>query len=239
MKMIMNFVVMLLIVVLSGCAPVGMLSKSERYMGDEVYEISSARPDILDVIADVGKDMGMNVHGDVMMKANNMVQLISSSSAAFMLVGSMNNASIVATAKEEGKLIDIRYSTMGNFGNGGKEASEKLMAVFREKLEAKLGEKLVSKGEFNSKTFSAVVGTPAPNSKFAKLKIGMSINQVKSMIGESKDCAFNQKDVINYQISGYDCPYKGEGMLVYDWNRQALFRVVVDTAMGDYRPLQN
>jgi hypothetical protein len=237
MKLVINLIAILLIAVMAGCAPVGMLSKSERFNGHEAYEISAPRADILDIYASVGKDMGMNVSS--IDKVNNMVTLSTSRSTAALLVGSMSNASISAGIKNGGKILDIRYSTMGNFGNGGKDASIKLLAEFRAKLESRLGEKLVDKGEFNSQSLSMIVGTPAPQSKFAKLKLGMSINQVKSLIGESKDCWLNQQDMSNFSIAGYDCPYKDEGLLIFDWSRQSLFRIVVDATMGEYRPMQN
>lgn len=237
MKIVINLLGFLVIVGLSGCSSVGMLSKTERFNGRESFEISTPRVDILDVIASAGKDMGLNVGG--IDKVSNNITLSNHSSTAAMFVGSMNYGSITASIKNSGKIIDVAYSTSGNFGNGGKEASTKLMEEFKAKLESRLGEKLVDKGEFNSQSLSKVVGNPAPQSKFANLKVGMSINQVKSLIGESKDCGFNHKAMAEFSIAGYDCPYKGEGLLIFDWSRQSLFRVVVDTTMGDYRPVQN
>jgi hypothetical protein len=238
MKLVMNLMALLLIASMAGCGAVGVLvSKSEHHDGHEAYEISVPRVDMLDIFAAVGKDMGMDVAS--INNANNTVLMITSSSTATLLVGSISNASISAGIKNGGKLIDIKYSTMGNFGKGGKDASIKLLAEFKAKLESRLGEKIVDKGEFNSQLLSMIVGSPAPQSKFAKLKLGMSINQVKSLIGESKDCWLNPQDVSNFLISGYDCPYKGEGLLIFDWNRQSLFRVEVDTTMGEYRSAQN
>lgn len=236
MKHVINLMALLLFTSMAGCTAVGVLaSKSEVHDGHESYEISVPRGDMLDILAAAGKDVGMNVVS--INNDNNTVILHASSSTAALLVGATSNASISASIKNGGKLIDFKYSTMGNFGNGSKEASDKMLAAFKEKLEVKLGEKLVYKGKVNSKSYSVIVGTPAPGGKFAKLKVGMSINQVKSLIGESKDCWLNSQRVHDFQIAGYDCPYKGEGLLIFDWNRQALFRVEVDATMGEYRSM--
>lgn len=239
MKHVMNLMAILLIASMAGCGAVGVLvSKSELHDGHEAYEISVPRVDMLDIFAAVGKDMSMDV-SKIDKDFNTVLLIASSSTAGSLFVGATSHASISVGIKNGGKLIDIRYSTMGNFGKGGKDASTKLLAEFKARLESRLGEKLVDKGAFNSQLLSMIVGSPAPQSKFAKLKLGMSINQVKSLIGESKDCWLNPQDFRDYLISGYDCPYKAEGLLVFDWNRQSLFRVVVDTTMGEYRPMQN
>jgi hypothetical protein len=238
MKIILKFIGVLTIACVAGCSTVGMFSKTEQFSGTETFEIVSPKKDILEVIAAVGEDMGMEV-AKIDQNFKMVTLSTSSSTAALYLNGSQSRASITASVKNEGKSIDVSYSTSGNYGNGGRSASTKLMEEFKVKLANKLGQKLVNKGTASSQPASSIVGTPAPQSKFSKLQLGMSVNQVKSLIGESKDCVLNPRDVINFSISGYDCPYKGEGMLIFDWNRQALFRVVVDTNMGDFRPIQN
>lgn len=83
----------------------------------------------------------------------------------------------------------------------------------------------------------SIEGTPAVGSKFSKLELGMSFSQVKSIVGESKDCAFNFKNAIA-GISNYNCAYKNEGMLIIDWNNQVLYKIIVDPNMGDFKPIQ-
>ena len=144
MKIVMNLLGFLIIVGLSGCSSIGMFSKTERFNGRESFEIATPRGDMLDVIASVGKDMGLNVGG--IDKVSNNITLSSQSSTAAIYVGSMNYGSITASIKNKGKIIDVTYSTNGNFGNGGKEASTKLLEEFKAKLENRLGEKLVDKG---------------------------------------------------------------------------------------------
>lgn len=238
MKIVLKFIVAMAITSLVGCSTVGMFSKTEQFSGTETFEIASPRNDMLEVIAAAGEDMGMEV-AKIDQNFKTVILSTSSSTTALFLSGSQNRASIAVSVKNEGKSLDIAYSTSGNYGNGGRSASTKLMEEFKVKLANKLGQKLVNSGSANSQAASTIVGTPAPQSKFSKLQLGMSINQVKSIIGESKDCAFNPKDLINFSISGYDCPFKGEGMLIFDWNRQALFRIVVDNHMGEFRPVQN
>lgn len=120
MKIIMSLIGFLVVVGLAGCTTIGMFSKSERFNGRESFEIATPRGDILDVIASVGKDMGLNVGG--IDKVSNNITLSSQSSTAAMFVGSMNYGSIITSIKNNGKIIDVTYSTNGNFGNGGKEA---------------------------------------------------------------------------------------------------------------------
>ena len=74
---------------------------------------------------------------------------------------------------------------------------------------------------------TGVIGQPAPNSKFSKIRIGMSQAQVIELIGDSKDCQdttdllsavnpLNFRAMANGTLKVISCPYKGEGILTYD-----------------------
>ena len=80
-----------------------------------------------------------------------------------------------------------------------------------------------------------IIGTPSVNSKFAKIQLGMSKNQVEGIIGASKDCGFGlHREYSNY-IGTHECPYKNEGTLFFDHPGNFLVRIVVDTNAGEYR----
>ena len=239
MKIILKFIAVMAVANLVGCTVLGSFSPHESFSKTEAFEIASPKKDMLETIEAVGVEMEMNVSN--VNKSYNMVMLSSySSTAGLMLIGSQSSITITASVKDDGKLLVISCSASGNYGNGGKSATTKLLDEFQFKLANKLGQKLVDKGEAAVQIPPSIIGTPAPQSKFSKLKLGMSLNQVKSLIGESKDCYYNPKDSSNFSISGSDCPYKNEGLLIFDMGKQqSLFRIVVDTNMGEFRPLQN
>lgn len=79
-----------------------------------------------------------------------------------------------------------------------------------------------------------VVGNPAPDSKFSKVQLGMTQNQVESLIGKSKDCP------ISYDSSTFSmvtsCTYQNEGVLVFRFNSgSTLYRIMVDATSGEYQ----
>ncbi len=65
-----------------------------------------------------------------------------------------------------------------------------------------------SKGQF--------IGSPAPSSKFSKLKFGMDIYEVKKLIGQPDD-QYDHVDGSGYnrQMEFY---YKNEGQLTFDYS---------------------
>ncbi len=92
-------------------------------------------------------------------------------------------------------------------------------------------------------TPSGVVGTPAKGSKFSKLEIGMSRNQVENLIGHSKDCQAKADNTNLIPLVGVFmadgiiyivCPYAGEGVLAFGDSGQKLSAITVDTNQGAY-----
>lgn len=147
MKILMKLAGLVVIVSLVGCSSVGLLSKSEQFNGTDSFEIESPKNDILEIIAAVGEDMGMSVAA--LNKNSKSVTLNSSSSTAAMLVGSINRSSLGVMVMNDGKTLNIGYSTYGNWGSGGRTASTKLVEEFKSKLAIKLGQKVASKGQAN------------------------------------------------------------------------------------------
>lgn len=130
--------------VLSGCGGLGMLSKNERFTGTDTLAIASPRSDILDVIAAVGKEMGMSVTSlDKKKGAIGLERGISG--AGLLLIGSMSSAQLGVEVKDAGKTLDISTMTMGNFGAGGQDATTKLIEEFKARLAKNLGQSVVSK----------------------------------------------------------------------------------------------
>lgn len=66
-----------------------------------------------------------------------------------------------------------------------------------------------------------ITGKPAPNSKFTRLKIGMSMKQVRDLIGEPTDegAYITGKAFIPFYFGGdrhrYELAYKGQGRLIF------------------------
>ncbi|MGD0960983.1 MAG: hypothetical protein ABSB19_14350 [Methylomonas sp.] len=81
-----------------------------------------------------------------------------------------------------------------------------------------------------------IIGTPAPSSKFAKLQIGMSIYDVKQLIGQPDE------QYEDFSSSGYDRRiefyYKNEGQLTFDYSSSManeLVTIKVDRNATGYR----
>ncbi|MDK2126790.1 hypothetical protein [Parachitinimonas caeni] len=100
--------------------------------------------------------------------------------------------------------------------------------------------KVMSKdGDFEGE----MIGTPAANSKFTKLKIGMSRKQVEDLIGTASDWRYYQTGKAWIPIGGLiskdtyriETFYKKEGRLVYSHNGGKLFRIHVDTNEDGYQ----
>jgi len=143
MRKVLLLGILLGTLVLSGCM-VGLLSKQESFSGTDSFAIASPRSDILDVIAAVGKEMGMSVTR-IDKKQGAISFQRGSTGTAGMLVGSMNNATLGVVVKDAGKTLDISTTTWGNFGSGGQDASTKFTDEFKTQLAKKLGQSEVSK----------------------------------------------------------------------------------------------
>jgi hypothetical protein len=85
-----------------------------------------------------------------------------------------------------------------------------------------------------------IIGTPAPNNKFAKVEIGMGKHQVESLIGEPDDFDFHTtgKEFIPLYFGGdihrLETYYKNEGRLTYS-SAQVLIHIEVDPNATGYR----
>jgi hypothetical protein len=93
---------------------------------------------------------------------------------------------------------------------------------------------------------SEVVGTPAPDSKFAKIQVGMYSKQVEDLIGPPTDqkIYMTGKAWIPFHFGGdnsrTECHYKGEGVLTFadggmgDMGSLKLIRIKVDAQESGY-----
>ena len=83
-------------------------------------------------------------------------------------------------------------------------------------------------------------GVPAKGSKFSKVQLGESKNQVENDIGMSKDCNIST-DPENIFISNSmitTCVYKNEGTLVFRVIGNKLYRVKVNPSEGDFAAIR-
>ncbi|MBB5190107.1 hypothetical protein HNQ50_000817 [Silvimonas terrae] len=78
---------------------------------------------------------------------------------------------------------------------------------------------------------SAVTGKPAPGSKFAKLRIGMSRKQVESLIGLPGDVKTTQVGAYTHD----ETFYLHEGSLLFVKNGAVLGHITVDTSASGYQ----
>lgn len=92
---------------------------------------------------------------------------------------------------------------------------------------------------------SAVIGTPAPGSKFSRIQIGMGKTQIQDIIGPPTDSHAHDtgKEFIPFYFGGdtteIDAHYKGEGILTYASRRMGdtayvLLRMKVDPTEQGY-----
>lgn len=99
-----------------------------------------------------------------------------------------------------------------------------------------------------SRAEGQIIGTPAKNSKFAKLQPGQTFRQVGDLIGEPDDIIRHEtgKRWIPFYYGGdakrLQVYYKGEGCLTYTGGNvfggggNELIRITVDTKGGCWRP---
>jgi len=102
--------------------------------------LDQPRADILDMIADVGKSMKF----DVSAIDKNSGYITLSYGASFgttMLIGKMQNSRLEFRITDGGKRLEIGVLVMGNFGTGGQEAADKLVADFKTRLAERLLQK--------------------------------------------------------------------------------------------------
>lgn len=129
---------LLLLISISSCAGVGMLvgGPVQQFMGKYSIAISNPQQDIFDKIEEVGKTMSLDVSS--IDATNGVIELGSGTSlAAEGLIGKSDNRSINIRRLESGNKLEVSISVQGNFGNGTKEAADKLFDEFKSKFLAK------------------------------------------------------------------------------------------------------
>lgn len=140
MKRTLAVLLLLNALLFSGCSIIGVLSPQERFQGTNTFSLPRSDERIFDLIAEVGKDMGMGVS-----ELNHSLRRISlssgSSGAGMILVGSMNSSTLSVQVSEDGKMLEILTMVLGNFGTGNQEAATKLTEEFKTRLLEKFGQK--------------------------------------------------------------------------------------------------
>lgn len=127
-------------IMLSGCGIIGLMSPTERFQGTDQLFISQSNEGIYDLIAEVGKEMGMGV--SELNRALRRISLSSkASSAGALLVGSVNSSTLTVKVGEDGKTLEISTMVIGNFGTGNQDAANKLTEEFKRRLLENIGQK--------------------------------------------------------------------------------------------------
>lgn len=109
----------------------------KSFSGSYAIELQEPRVDILDVIAEVGEEMGHSVSS--LDRERMTISLSTGSSAVTMgVVGKNNSTMISISVTESGKKLDVVISVVGNFGKGTQKTADNLFNDFREKLLAKI-----------------------------------------------------------------------------------------------------
>ena len=124
---------------LGGCPQIGFVGSPQKtFTGREHIVLPAQRPDILDVVAEVGKDLGYSVsHLD---KTAGTIGLSSGSSmVTSVLIGKVSRATLRIQLQEEGKALDINVVVSGNFGTAEQDAATRLIDDFKAKLLPRLG----------------------------------------------------------------------------------------------------
>jgi hypothetical protein len=120
------------VLTLTGCTWIGLMrSEDQSFTGKDSLSLQASRPDILDLIAEVGTSMGYRV----LDKEANIIRL-SSSSSLFKtdLLGKMSEATLRISANNDGTKLDIDVFVSGNFGTGSQEAATQLVNDFKARL---------------------------------------------------------------------------------------------------------
>ena len=138
LKLITIFMSTCFIIFLTGCG-IGAIVGGTPTGFQGSYEIKIVKPhaDMLNVIAEVGKSMGYRVSA-LNVKGNSISISSESSMAGMMIIGTMNDITIMATIMDSGKKIDVQTMLVGNFSVGTKEESDKIFGDFKTRLLAAL-----------------------------------------------------------------------------------------------------
>ena len=157
----------------SGCAVVGLFFKDQTYGGREIWEIGTPPVDILSVIAETGKSMGLGVdYWEVknpppgleyweskspppVDKNDTRSSWIVLSADEFadlrgLFVGKSSVSGLSFEAREGGRKLEVSVIVLGKFGSGKQEAATKLLKDFRTNLSNRIGKIIVIQNTLGS-----------------------------------------------------------------------------------------
>ena len=132
----------------SGCAAVGLFFNDHTYGGRERWEIGCPPGDIVNVIAETGKSMGLEVvYSEVKTPPSDDIRatwiMLSADEMAGLggiFIGKSRVSGLSFEAREGGKKLEVSVFTAGKFGSGTKKAAMKLLKDFRTNLSRRTGE---------------------------------------------------------------------------------------------------
>lgn len=124
--------------IFTGCGSVGMMiSKTETFRGNDSLVLSTPKPDILDVVARVGKSIGYSV-SSLDKEAGTVGLAFKTSLFTGVMIGKITHATLTIISVDNGTKLNIRVMLMGNFGTGGQDAAIQLINDFKAKLLEKI-----------------------------------------------------------------------------------------------------
>src|SRR5438477_13051418 len=131
--------VVLAALLVTACAPVGtMVSQQEHFSGQNTIVLSGSPPDILEVIAESGKSMGLSI--TQFSKETGRVGFGRSPNMAVgVLIGKISVVQMEVNVSEGGKHLFVSTTVAGNFGTGSQDAAAQLFNEFKGTLLQRLG----------------------------------------------------------------------------------------------------
>ncbi|HUI28942.1 MAG TPA: hypothetical protein VLX91_01905 [Candidatus Acidoferrales bacterium] len=120
---------------IASCTGVGYMvgGSIQNFQGKYSIDLTRQYPDILDLVAAVGKSMSLDVSSIDSSKGE--IQISTGTvTTSGILLGNQNYQSISVKSTNGGRHVDIIIGVQGNFGHGTKDAADKLFAEFKSKL---------------------------------------------------------------------------------------------------------
>ena len=107
--------------------------ETQTFQGREVLTLPEARPDIVDIIIDVGKALNYRVAG--WDKERGIVRLdMTNSFAAKEFLGKFTKIHLIIHVKDGGGKLDLNIMVAGNYRTGTEQAAETFLEIFKNKL---------------------------------------------------------------------------------------------------------
>jgi hypothetical protein len=155
-----------LVLTLGGCTWIGLMrSDDQSFTGNDSLLLQVSRPDILDVVAEVGKSMGYRVTD----KEANIIRLSSSSSTFDTeILGRLSHTTLRISSNNDGRKLDIDVFVSGNFDTGSQEAATKMVNDFKSRLLetlARTAERSREKGALDNQSAGGIVREPSEKQK--------------------------------------------------------------------------